>query len=176
MIANAREFALIAHGDQKYGVHPYSHHLDTVAAIAAGYGEVAQVVAYLHDVVEDTDIDESEIERRFGRLVARCVAVLTDEAGKSRKERKRKTYAKMSAVRGEAEVALIVKVADRLANVAACVRDNHHRKLEMYRDEQASFRAAAYRDGLCDDLWCRLESALSGRSEKQRSKNEAEPE
>ncbi len=41
-IARARAFALEAHGEQKYGDHPYAYHLDAVAAIAAPYGEEGQ--------------------------------------------------------------------------------------------------------------------------------------
>jgi (p)ppGpp synthase/HD superfamily hydrolase len=54
----AKEFAIIAHGDQKYGEHPYSVHVDEVAHIASEYGELDEAVAFLHDVVEDTETTE----------------------------------------------------------------------------------------------------------------------
>jgi hypothetical protein len=41
----ARAWALIHHGDQKYGEHPYSVHLDAVANIAKLFGELAEVVS-----------------------------------------------------------------------------------------------------------------------------------
>lgn len=162
MIREAREFALAAHGGQKYGIHPYSVHLDAVAELAVPYGEIAQVVAYLHDVVEDTSVRLHEIEERFGQRVADCVRILTDEPGENRRERKRKTYAKMAAVPAGLELALIVKAADRLANVQACVADRNDEKLTFYQDEHPAFRKAAYREGLCPPLWNEMDRILTG--------------
>lgn len=158
---DAREFAIQAHGDQRYGERPYSHHLDAVAAIAAKYGEMARKVAYLHDTVEDTSVALDEVRAKFGDLVADCVALLTDEPGANRKERKAKTYAKLAEVHGELELALIVKAADRLANVKACIEDGHQRLLEVYRSEHPAFKQAARRAGLCDELWIELNQLLS---------------
>ncbi|HSC79311.1 MAG TPA: HD domain-containing protein [Chitinolyticbacter sp.] len=160
MRTKARAFALHAHGDQKYGDRPYSFHLDMVAGNLAPYGEQAQVVGYLHDVVEDTSVTKEKIEDEFGSLVAECVGLLTDEPGANRKERKAKTYEKLSRVSGPAELALIVKVADRLANVKACVADGKRSQWEVYLSEQPTFKAAAYREGLCDPLWAELEELL----------------
>ena len=160
MIEAAREFALKAHGDQKYGSQPYSVHLDAVAELAREYGEVAEIVAYLHDVVEDTDVELSAVENRFGALVAECVSILTDEPGADRQEKKRKTYAKMAEVSGETEVALIVKAADRLANLRACVADKKAEKLSVYKQEHEAFRQAAYRQDLCYPLWSEMDGIV----------------
>lgn len=154
---SARNFALEKHGKQKYGEQPYSVHLDAVASIASEYGESAEVVAYLHDVVEDTDATIEDIKNEFGTLVANCVKILTDEPGANRKERKEKTYKKMSAVSGETELALIVKAADRLANFKACVAGNNAKLLAMYKDEHAIFKESVYRNGLCESIWEQIE-------------------
>ena len=45
---------LEVHGDQRYGSRPYHAHLDALAELVKEHGEEAQVLAYLHDVVEDT--------------------------------------------------------------------------------------------------------------------------
>lgn len=152
----ARDFAIAAHGDQKYGDRPYSHHLDAVAEIVKGYGDHAVMVAYLHDVIEDTAVNVDEILWLFGYHVAECVALLTDEPGANRKERKKKTYAKLS--QSGSELALIVKAADRLANVRACVADGNKKLFEMYKKEHADFRAAVYRPVICDQIWAELDS------------------
>lgn len=157
----ARAFAVIAHGDQKYGDRPYACHLDAVAAFAAPYGEEAAVIAYLHDTVEDTPTTLAEIEAQFGPEVAACVSLLTDEPGETRQERKAKTYARMAVVHGDHEIALLVKVADRLANVRACVQDRREKLWARYRGEQPAFKAAAYRRGQCEPLWAELESLLA---------------
>jgi len=156
----AKDFAVAAHGEQMYGDKPYSFHLDAVAALVTPYGTEAMAVAYLHDVVEDTSISIQEIKQTFGAKVAACVALLTDEPGENRKERKAKTYAKLAQVQGSNELALVVKTADRLANTRACLLDRKANLWEMYRAEHAVFRQSAYRQGLCDILWVELDSLL----------------
>ncbi len=157
----ARRFAIAAHGGQTYGDRPYAFHLDAVAEIASAYGDDAAIVAYLHDTVEDTGVTIDEVERRFGAQVAACVALLTDQPGANRKERKAKTYAKLAAVTGPSELALVVKAADRLANVRACIADRKLDLLDVYRGEHDAFRRAAFRPGLCDPLWAELDASLA---------------
>jgi (p)ppGpp synthase/HD superfamily hydrolase len=157
----ARDFALAAHAEQKYGDHPYSVHLDAVAALVKPFGKEAVVVAYLHDTCEDTKTTIAEIESKFGPKVAACVSLLTDEPGANRKVRKAKTYARLAGVHGVNELALLVKIADRLANVRACVQDRKQLLLQLYRSEQAAFRKAVYRSDLCELLWAELEALLS---------------
>lgn len=153
-IMTAREFALSWHAHQKYGTEPYAVHLDEVAAIAKPYGVEAVKVAYLHDTLEDTQLSEAELTEQFGARITALVKLLTDESGKNRKERKSKTHLKLKAVLTELNTALIVKVADRLANV------RRGGKNDMYREEQDAFRKAAYRPGLCDELWEEIERLL----------------
>ena len=114
----------------------------------------------MHDVVEDTEVSTKEEESQFGKLVADAVAILTDQPGKDRKERKSKTYAKMSSVSGETEIALVVKAADRLANMRACVADNDNDRLAMYKSEHPTFKASAFRPGACNEIWSELETIL----------------
>ncbi len=160
-VSDARAYAIALHGTQMYGPHPYSHHLDAVAAVLAPYGEEAQVIGYLHDVVEDTEATVADVQARFGERVAGCVALLTDAPGATRKERKSKTYAKLAEVTGPLELALLVKVADRLCNVRACVADGHRALWTVYQGEHAVFRASAFRAGLCDALWAELDALLA---------------
>jgi len=139
MITKARTIAFKAHSTQKYGNQPYSVHLESVATLAlaactgancknrvlfepGSYSETAVTLAYLHDIVEDTSVTLSDIKTEFGDFIADCVALLTDEQGSNRKERKAKTYAKMSniAKNSKHEIVLIIKACDRLANLSSC--------------------------------------------------------
>lgn len=129
-------------------------------ALLDEHGPQAQVIGYLHDVVEDTEFTCEDIETRFGKPVADAVAILTDEPGNNRKERKQKTYAKMSQVTGDLQIALIVKTADRLANVQASLETDRKDKLKMYQKEHSAFKTAVYRPELCDALWETLDAAL----------------
>lgn len=153
----ARNFAIQAHGDQKYGDDPYIRHLDDVAMLAASYGHLAIVVAYLHDVIEDTDKTAGDIRAHFGSIVTASVLTCTDKPGRNRRERKARTNEKLSDSMNT--TALIVKACDRLANVRECVRTNDSR-IEMYRREYPAFREAAYRAGLCESVWAELDELM----------------
>jgi (p)ppGpp synthase/HD superfamily hydrolase len=158
---NARDFAATAHGDQKYGTAPYVVHLDEVAKIVATIDDTAPAaaVAYLHDVLEDTSVTAEAIEGTFGPFVRRCVEIVTDPPGATRKERKALLHERLKAVPESHHLALIVKAADRLANVRSSARDNPG-LLSMYRKEHAAFKDAAFRAGLCDELWAEMEQLL----------------
>jgi (p)ppGpp synthase/HD superfamily hydrolase len=66
MLDQVRSFALAAHGSQMYGTQPYAVHLDAVVGLLSPYGTEAQIIGYLHDVVEDTAVTESDIRHHFG--------------------------------------------------------------------------------------------------------------
>lgn len=163
--AQARAFAMRAHGDQRYGNEPYVVHLDEVVEILKTEPTLdAEVLAigYLHDVVEDTSVTLAELAERFGAGVMRCVDLLSDAPGRNRKERKAATYARMARVDdGPDSRALVVKVADRLANVRRCHEEGNARLLGVYRREHPTFRAAAFRDGIVGPWWDELDAALN---------------
>ncbi len=152
-----REFAIRAHGEQRYGDQPYSVHLDAVAAIA---GPAYEAIAYLHDVLEDTEASADEIERLFGGEVRRSVELLTDPDGPNRATRKRLLHERLRAAGPELHGALVVKAADRLANLRESAANNPG-LLAMYRREHEAFREAAYRSGLCDALWDEMRELLT---------------
>ena len=159
-VAEARSFAVAAHGDQRYGERPYLVHLEAVASLVRSFGSEAERIAYLHDVAEDTSLTLADIRRQFGARIADHVALLTDAPGGDRAERKARSHAKLAAVPPELNLALVVKAADRLANLRESVNSANASKLETYRREHAEFRAAAYRPGLCDDLWREIDSLI----------------
>lgn len=62
---------------------PYIDHPARVAARvrAGGHGDDAEIVAWLHDVVEDTDVTLVDIEREFGPRIAGAVDAMTRRPG-----------------------------------------------------------------------------------------------
>lgn len=149
----AMELARHFHEGQKYGDKPYWHHLVQVSDICQDFidapeGSDLYTIAILHDILEDTECSPDTLVNIFGPNVAWCVAACSDEPGDNRGERKRSTNAKLSKIDayGDFGLALIVKAADRLANVRACVK-NSPEKLAMYREEHPEFRKAVYRPG-----------------------------
>lgn len=162
-IEKARQMAVAAHGEQKYGEHPYSVHLDDVAQLCAPFGEDAQVIAYLHDTLEDTDLSVASIADEFGGVVAGCVGLLTDPVLPNRKARKEASYALLASVDADSamKLALVVKAADRLANVRASFRDRNMGLLSMYRKEHEAFKKAVLRAGLNDGLVSTVDQLLA---------------
>jgi (p)ppGpp synthase/HD superfamily hydrolase len=162
IVSRARAFAIRAHGEQKYVDKPYVVHLDQVASLVTYMNnDSALVVAYLHDVVEDTSVTVDEVRVEFGDYVADCVVVVTDEPGSTRAERKAATNGKLAKVPNALFLALVVKAADRLANMYESAKDEGDKaKWQMYVKEYVPFRTAAYRPGLCDHLWVTMENLM----------------
>jgi len=140
-----------------------------VVAIVREYDDSpdAEAVAWLHDVVEDTGRSTADIERLFGRPVSVAVACVTDPEGPNRRTKKARLHAQLAKLDPEQadsyRMALLVKVADRLANVRASVAANDKRKLKMYRREHPEFRAAVERPPLFAPMWEELDALLAVR-------------
>lgn len=133
----ARNYAIKAHADQLYGGNPYVYHLDKVAQILSENGLngiIYQNAAYLHDVVEDTDITIWEIQKEFGTIVAELVWSVTGE-GSNRKERQENIYAKLR----DNYHGVNLKLADRIANLEFGFSENNQEKLKMYKKEDEKF-------------------------------------
>src|SRR5436190_20364122 len=101
--SRARDFALEAYGKERKLKHP-AEVAEIVAA--AGGDEDLQAAAYLHDLVEDTDVELSQIAAEFGSEIAGYVGVMTeDESISGYLERKGKH--RSDARDGGREVALL---------------------------------------------------------------------
>jgi guanosine-3',5'-bis(diphosphate) 3'-pyrophosphohydrolase len=151
----AREFALACHGDQKYGNQPYETHLRAVRDVLLRFGHRSPTLlsaAWLHDVLEDTPTTQDQLVNFFGFTIADLVYHVTDEPGASRKERKPATYAKTRRASPEA---VLLKLADRIANVEQCLETNDPR-FKMYRNEYGDFVMALRTPGFWDKEWERL--------------------
>jgi len=162
----ARAYAATAHAGQTYGAEPYTVHLEAVVAIVREVdpSHAAKAVAYLHDVLEDTTATVAELTMVFGAVVASAVLLVTDPEGETRRTRKTALHTRLLGLDVNVpamRLALLVKAADRLANVRACMA-NHPSKLSMYRKEHTVFRPATYRPGVCDTVWAELDSLLEG--------------
>ena len=151
----ARQFALKAHGTQKYGKFPYIYHLDAVVSLVKPYLHDAVILAYLHDTVEDTPITLEDIEKNFGSRMAELVNLITDPEGRTRAERKKIFHERSLSVTPNEKFLefFIVKAADRLANIRASVSDGRKDLLKMYLKEHEEFTRAIYRPRVCDHFW-----------------------
>lgn len=172
-ITQAQYFATQEHvvkRGQLYGNRlPYTHHLEQVAKIVSRVTlgtEDMIVAAWLHDVIEDCPgVKAKDITEHFGAVVAGLVSAVTNEPGPNRKARHALTYPKIR----ETENAVIIKLADRLANVSA-----GGSLIEMYQKEHEEFRrqlgfkqsrvtANIIMEEAEDRLWYRLDRILTPR-------------
>ena len=143
-VLRAKLYALEAHGDQMYGPGlPYEYHLQSVVneliAIGVSVKEVL-MAGWLHDTEEDTSKTIRDLETEFGWEVAWTVWCVSNGPGKNRAARHATTYPKICSC----EAAVVVKLADRVANMRASLgsakkKSNSH-MLKMYLKEADGFR------------------------------------
>jgi guanosine-3',5'-bis(diphosphate) 3'-pyrophosphohydrolase len=121
LLESARVLAIASHRDQRYADEPYVRHLEAVVRVLVSNGADPSIpahldvlcAAWLHDTLEDTDLEPTHIEVGFGRNVLEIVQAVTDQPGANRHERHLATYPRIA----ELEPAVCVKLADRIANL-----------------------------------------------------------
>lgn len=156
----AKEFAIAQHGAQKYGDRPYSYHLVRVSQVLSEFGyagdEAIAAAGWLHDTLEDTPTTYPMLVSEFGEEVADIVQAVTSEPGENRVDRFRKTALKIQSNKK----ALIVKLADRIANTEAS-RETNPKLYKMYVKEFLLFKELLYnpQDTELLPMWNRLESS-----------------
>lgn len=158
------EWAIKTHNDvnQKYNGEPYSFHLESVANNVRIFGEnefsteVYEnliVSAYCHDLIEDARITYGDLKSKAGEYIADIVYLLTDELGKTRRERILRTYPMISEVRE----ARFLKCCDVLANTNFS-KITGHSMYKKYKSEYPIFRAIIRVEGEFSELWSNLDA------------------
>lgn len=139
-IDKAQWFAAWHHRYQKYGNDPYFYHLGQVAAVLGEFNIDSKnllAAAWLHDILEDTEVTKTTLLSEFGPIIGSLVDCVTGE-GETRKVRNQSIYAKIDRNSAPA----ILKVADRIANVRNCKIASS--LYQMYKNEYYEFRKAIY--------------------------------
>lgn len=125
-VANIRKaylFAKEAHGSQaRYTGEPYITHPIAVAQILAQMRMDPQTImaAILHDVVEDTYVDQAEVLERFGKEVSDLVdgvTKLTQIHFENYAQAQAENFRKMVMAMASDIRVILVKLADRLHNM-----------------------------------------------------------
>lgn len=155
-VIKAKRFAEIAHAGKTYGSDlPYTVHLENVVNVLIRFGYTDPILlsaAWLHDTMEDTGKSYNDIKNSFGVDVAEIVYYVTDEKGRSRKERAERTYTELA--KSKNINAKIIKLADRIANV------EHKGLVDMYKKEYGKFRDYLFVPNEIDVLWNHLDLLL----------------
>lgn len=126
----AEAFATERHKGQKYGDKDYTYHLrqvvENVNKRNQGHPLLSTLIAiaWLHDVLEDTDTEYREIEREFGTAVAYSVLGLTKRQGLPYRD-----Y--IESIVGAA-LAREVKTCDTMANMVESIKSDNWKGLVKY--------------------------------------------
>ena len=113
---DALEFASTRHAGQKRidGI-PFVTHPVEVACLLheAGYSDDVVAAGVLHDVIEETDSNQGELEERFGANVAALVAAVSDDPSIEDEARRKAALREQVAKAGECAVAVFA--ADKVS-------------------------------------------------------------
>lgn len=152
--------------NQMHGGRPYWMHCDEVvdAALRFGYTDPNVLAGcWTHDVLEDCRTDLPMDARReslrgvIGAKAELLAWAVTDEEGyPNRRTRKAATLPKTKATKG----GTIVKLADRIANYEAALRDGNAGMRKMYDKEHDAFYELLHVDGVCENMWQHLKSLM----------------
>jgi (p)ppGpp synthase/HD superfamily hydrolase len=122
LVYRAMMFAREAHAGQvrKYTGNPYHDHLAEVAGIVSTSTQVPQYLAtaWLHDVMEDCGATYTDLDDRFGAVVADGVLALSDMESGNRAERKAASRLRLSQAPNWVQT---VKCADLISNTSSIV-------------------------------------------------------
>jgi guanosine-3',5'-bis(diphosphate) 3'-pyrophosphohydrolase len=141
IIFDALEFAARKHQFQKRkgaaGI-PYVNHLIEVTALLVrklkSPSSDLLVAALLHDVLEDTDTREEEIEKRFGKTILDIVSEVSDDMSLPSSTRKALQIEDAKHLSYEA---CCIKIADKTCNIRDIlytrVKWNRKRKMKYIR-------------------------------------------
>jgi len=154
LIRQAFNMALDSHKDmRRKSGEPYIYHPIAVAQIAAeeiGLGTTSIVCALLHDVVEDTAITLEDIEREFGKKVARIIDGLTKISGvfDYNSSLQAENFRKMLLTLADDVRVILIKLADRLHNMRTMEFMPRDKQLKISSETVYLYAPLAHRLGL----------------------------
>ncbi len=154
IIKKAFNTSLKAHeGMRRRSGEPYIYHPISVAMICIdeiGLGTTSIVSALLHDVVEDTELQLSDIERLFGSKVAMIIDGLTKISGvfDQGSSQQAENFRKMILTLSEDVRVILIKLADRLHNMRTLDSMPQDKQLKIASETKYIYAPLAHRLGL----------------------------
>lgn len=163
----AKHYALECHHStaHTYDGKPYSFHLEMVVAAANDFIHlvpkekipVVLAACWVHDCIEDCRQTYNDVKDATNTEVAEIAYALTNEKGKTRKERANEKY--YEGIRNT-PLATFAKLCDRIANVRHSLITGGT-KLEMYVREMPNFEGKLY-DPAYEEMFAFLRSVKGG--------------
>ena len=154
LIMKAFKLADEKHKDQKRGSgEPYIIHPLNVAYILANIGldDSTIAAALLHDIVEDTDVTQKDLEVMFGTEIAEMVAGVTKLSTiqfATLEEKQVENYRRMFLAMGKDIRVILIKLADRLHNMRTLKYLSRDRQLANAKETLELYAPLANRLGL----------------------------
>jgi guanosine-3',5'-bis(diphosphate) 3'-pyrophosphohydrolase len=132
---------------------PYIYHPIAVAHIAAkeiGLGSTSIICALLHDVVEDTDYTLKDIEKLFGKKVAKIIDGLTkiEDVFDKNVSMQAENFRKMLLTLSDDVRVILIKLADRLHNMRTLGAMPKAKQLKIASETLYLYAPLAHRLGL----------------------------
>ena len=154
VLKHAFYFAKEAHANQKRASgEEYFTHPVAVAQILVDLGMDYNAVAaaFLHDVIEDTPVSDSDIQSEFGDEILELVQGVTklDRIEfKSQEEEQAENFKKIFVSMAKDIRVIIIKLADRLHNMRSLNFLSHERQLKMAHETLDIYAPLAGRLGI----------------------------
>jgi len=154
IIEKAYVTAAKAHSSQRRkSGEPYITHPLAVAGVVASLGldHLSIAAALLHDAVEDTQIELSDIERSFGSEVAMIVDGVTKLDRlyfNSKEDQQAATFRKMIVAMAKDLRVLIVKLCDRLHNMRTIAALPYEKRIRIANETMEIYAPLANRLGM----------------------------
>ena len=155
VIRLAFDTAVNAHKNQRRkSGEPYIFHPIAVAKIVAqriGLDAVSIAAALLHDVVEDTEYTNEDIEQLFGKTIAHIVAGLTKISHLSRENDislQAENFRKLLLTMNDDVRVILIKIADRLHNMQTMDSMAEYKQTKIASETLYIYAPIAHRIGL----------------------------
>ncbi len=155
IITRAFRFANQAHrGVRRLSGEPYIMHPLAVARIVVreiGLGSTSICAALLHDVVEDTDYTEEDIEQQFNPKIAQIVSGLTKISGgvfATQDEKQATNIRKLVLTMSDDVRVVLIKIADRLHNMRTLSAQQPEKQRKIAQETMLIYAPLAHRLGL----------------------------
>ena len=159
LIRRAYDFAYAAHdGQKRISGGPYIQHPLAVAGLLTEVEADTNAIcaAFLHDVIEDTDASEDQVEALFGSeitLLVEGVTKLSKLNFRSREEAQVENLRKMLLAMAKDIRVILIKLADRLHNMRTLNYQSPPKQISIAQETMDIYAPLAHRIGVFRFKW-----------------------
>lgn len=142
---------------------PYEFHLRMVVQVGKDFMHIPEnrwsdleMACWGHDLIEDTRTSYNDCKKVLGEYVSDIIYAVTNEKGKTRKERANATY--YEGIKNTAG-ATFVKLCDRIANIQYS-KLTKSKMFEVYKSEDKVFQNMLWDESL-KPMFCYIDSLFA---------------